>query len=480
VLASAALLATGMPASAQQASQPGPAIVADGLSQTGSVNLTVNKSTVITTRSPYKRVSIGQPDIADINTLAPTTILLTAKKAGTTQLILWDESDRSQVIDIFVEFDLKALQDQLKVMFPDSKLDAVAMGDSVALRGRVPNLTVAEQVVAMATPYAPKVMNLLEISGGQQVMLQVRFAEVSRGAISSLGIRTDFTEPGSTFGFINGPGGSPIGALGARQPVTIDANVNVYGAGNIGNFAFEGFISALKSNNLLRVLAEPNLTATSGEEASFLAGGEIPVPVPQSSGAGTTITIEYKQFGVRLNFVPVVLGNGRLKLKVAPEVSELDFSNAVTLSGTQIPALNKRNVTTTVELADGQTFAIAGLLNSRVQANHSSTPYLGDLPIIGALFRSVRYERRESELLLLVTPRVVAPMNPDQVTTVPGEKWRHPADHELFFGRDLGGEKYEAAPQRHPTTRPIVSAPAQFQGAYGFVADNEDTTAASE
>jgi pilus assembly protein CpaC len=262
--------------------------------------------------------------------------------------------------------------------------------------------------------------------------------------------------------------------------------------------SFEYFLSALKTNNLARVLAEPNVIVMSGQEANFLAGGEIPVPVPQSgSGGGTTITIEYKQFGVKLNVVPVALGSGRMRLKVAPEVSDLDFSNAVTLSGTQIPAITKRTVNTTIELGDGQTFAIAGLLNDRVQANRSSTPYLGELPILGALFRSVRYERKETELLVLVTPRLVAPLNPDQVPALPGEHWRHPKDGELYWLQDIGSDQpdpkktagpADASKRATPATATTPSAasgdggnaaPSRFLGDYGFAPSTQPAASSS-
>ena len=215
----------------------------------------------------------------------------------------------------------------------------------------------------------------------------------------------------------------------------------------IGNTAIDYFVNALRQNNLLRILAEPNLTAISGQEASFLAGGEFPIPVPQSgSGGATTITIEYKEFGVRLKFVPIVLGDGRIRMKMNPEVSDLDFSSPLTIQGSKIPIVNKRTVTTTVELADGQTFAIAGLLNNAVNATRDMTPVLGDLPVLGTLFRSTSYQREETELVVLVTPRLVEPMNPAQIPMLPGENWRNPKEADLFLNADIGGEAKKPAP----------------------------------
>jgi pilus assembly protein CpaC len=473
----------------EPATRPAANIVSEGVDANGHLKLAVNKTSVLTTRTHVSRISVGQPDIADVNLISATNILVTGKKMGTTQIILWDDSDRSQVIDVVVDFDLDVIRDQYKVMFPNAKIELAALNGALALRGHVADLKTAEQAVAIASPYTQKVLNFLEISGGQQVMLQVRFAEVSRTAISNLGFSAYGTDGTAKIGFLNGSAGSPIGALAGGQAFTLDSAITAFGAGQIGNTAFEAFLSALRTNNLLRVLAEPNLTTISGQEASFLAGGQIPVPVPQNSGGSTTVTIEYKEFGVQLKFVPVVLGDGRIRMQVAPEVSQLDYSHAVQLSGSTnpIPALTTRNVSTTVELNDGQSFAIAGLLQSSSQANAKSTPILGDLPVLGALFRSVQYQRDETELVVLITPRLVAPMDPDKVPTLPGEHWRNPTEADLFWNRDLGSEtpamhRKSMAPAAAPTTTAAGPAP-KFQGSYGFVPANsapaEDASAST-
>jgi len=442
-------------------------LIASGVNANGKLELMLNKTAVISTRAPYKRVSVGQPEIADVNPISPTNLLVTAKKAGTTQLIIWDDAERSQVIDVAVVHDLAQLEDQLKAMFPDTKVTVEGANGSVVLRGRVPKLAVAEQMAQLAKPYAlegAEVLNFLEISGGQQVMLMVKFAEVSRSVQNSLGVNLGFTDGGTILGTVNG--GAPAfnlatagasNALGVPQTTT---GSQLFGSVDLGGSTIVGFLNALRQNNLMRLLAEPNLIAASGEEASFLAGGEFPVPVPQSSsGGGTTITIEYREFGVRLNFTPVVLGNGRIRLKATPEVSDLDFSSPVVNAGFRIPIINKRRVQTTVELNEGQTFAIAGLLNNQVTASKDVTPLLGDLPIIGTLFRSVRFERKETELVVLVTPMLVEGMGPGEVPTLPGQNWRYPNEGELFWNRDLGGPK-EALPEN--------TTPPKFQGAYGF------------
>jgi pilus assembly protein CpaC len=415
-------------------------VVADGLGEDGKVILMVNKSQQITTRLPYKTVNVANPDIADVNQVNNSELLLTAKKPGNTQLIVWDVAGLSQTIDVTVMTDLQSLQAQLDRMFPGAGIQAANVNGSIALRGRVKNLEIAKQAEAVAAPYSDKVLNFLEICGGQQVMLKVRFAEVSRSASSQLGFNGFATNGSSAaFGTNQGAGATPIGAFAQGSgDFTLNPAVTLFGAGHAGNWAFESFVQALRQNNLLRILAEPNVIAISGEKASFLAGGEFPIPVPQSSGSGNTITIEFKKFGVKLNFEPTVLGDGKIRLKVEPEVSDLDYSKSVTFQGFTIPGIATRTLSTTIELNEGQSFAVAGLLNNRIVANKNVTPLLGDLPIVGALFRSVRYERSETELVVIVTPEIVAPLNPGQVGALPGEKWKDPTELQLFLVRNVG------------------------------------------
>jgi pilus assembly protein CpaC len=445
------------------------------------IKLKVNNTTVVKTTRAYKRVSIGQPDIADFNPIAPTSILLTAKKPGTTQLIMWDEQERSQLMDIVVSMDLEGLRDELKTAFPNAKIEVGHSNNTVILRGQVPDLDSADHAAQIAAPFAGKVVNMLEIAGGQQVMLQVRFAEISRSATHALGINGAFVD-GSFIGANNVAGLNPLssflpGSVGdtpanvgrSLREQGINPSVTLFGAGQIGSFYLQSFVEALRQNNLLRILAEPNLTAISGQEATFLAGGEFPIPVSQGSGTaggGAAITIEFREFGAKLRFVPIVLGDGRIRLKVAPEVSDLDFTTAVRFGGFVVPGLSQRKVTTTVELADGQSFAIAGLLNNNVTATKDVVPLLGDLPIVGPLFRSVRYQRKETELVVIVTPRLVSPLNPSQVGRLPGEKWRHPTEYELFFRQDVGGP--QADPKIGPDAKSSPRSAPLFYGTYGF------------
>jgi pilus assembly protein CpaC len=479
------------PAGASASSARANRLIADGVTDDGKINLTVNKTLVITTTQPYKQVSVGQADIADVNLISPTTILVTAKKQGSTQLMVWNDKDQSQVADIYVNMDVASLQGDLNAMFPGIAIKVTPMNGGIALQGQVPDLATAEKAQTIAAPYSQKVMNLLEVGGGQQVMLQVKFAEVSRRATNALGVNFAGTDGifsfGSNVGNVANSGFQDApGTAGALQTST-GTGVTLFGSGAMGNVAFRYFVNALRQNNLLRILAEPNLTAISGQEASFLAGGEFPIPVPQSGvGGGSTITIDYKEFGVRLKFVPIVLGDGRIRLKMSPEVSDLDFSSPLIIQGSNIPIVNKRTVTTTVELADGQTFAIAGLLNNNMAATRDVTPLLGDLPVLGQLFRSTRYTRQETELVVLVTPKLVEAMNPNQIPAVPGETWRHPKEADIFISGDIGSEQPARAPGAPGGAAAATGAqgaaagtPPKYRGAYGFTPPPRATTTGS-
>jgi pilus assembly protein CpaC len=463
----------------------GPGLIASGVGEDGTVRLGVNKSAVIVLNRPQKRISIGEPSVVDVNGVTPTRLLLTARKPGSTQVIVWDDQDRSQSIDVLVQTELGGFRQQVDRIFPGNKIEANVTEDAVILTGRVATLQQAEQAEALAAPYGKKIVNLLEVSGGQQVMLQVRLAEVSKTAIQQLGVNFGITDGTSRFGNniggIASHGNLPVG-LGTSVlsiPTTPGNAVTQFGVGQAGNTTFDYFIAALRENDLLRILAEPNLIAMSGQEASFLAGGEFPVPVPQSGTGNTvTITIEYKEFGVRLKFTPVVLGDGRIRLKLSPEVSDLDFSTAVNFSGFVVPGLTTRRVSSVVELADGESLSIAGLLNQNVTASKQVTPLLGDIPVLGVLFRSVRYQRKETELVVLVTPHLVSPLGPSDVPELPGEHWRHPTESDLFLFQDLGGPMRPTKMNKNGTTPEKTAAAPLFRGNYGFVPPSQPTVSA--
>ena len=452
------------PATPPSSADPNAPFISEDVAPASQLKLLVNKGVSLTTKSPFKRVYVGQPDVADANAIGQNRLLITGKKPGNTQVIVWDDTEKAQVLNVSVQIDIAGLKDTLKEQFPRMAIEAASVNGEIILRGKVPSVTDAEQVAAIAAPYAPKILNYLVVSGGQQVMLSVRFAEVSRTAVTGLGVNLYGTDGRSQFGTNVATGGGSIGsALNAKAP-TLSSGVTLFGSGQAGKIAFEYFIDALRNNNLLRTLAEPNLMAMSGQEASFLAGGSIPIPVSQGGSSGGAIAIEYREYGVKLKFTPVILGDGRIRLKVSPEVSDLDYGNSVTVLGTTVPGISQRKVTTTVELAEGQSFALAGLLNTSVAANKNVTPLLGDLPVIGPLFRTVRYQRKDTELVVLVTPYLVEPLNPDSLPRLPGEDWIMPSENEMFMNATLGGPKSKTA----PTTGNEKHAAPKFHGEFGF------------
>jgi pilus assembly protein CpaC len=437
----------------------------------GSITLQPGKAMKKHFDQRIKRANILAPDIADIVPLDPNELLLTAKKAGTTQLIIWDENNETQVFNVEVATPVAILQKRIEGLFPESKINVEDANGTITLTGQVHDLETARRVESIALPYAASthIVDLMEVGGGQQVMLKVKFAQVSKQAEQQLGFNFGGQNGSAIYGSNFGPNSLGIqpGGTGGPNLLLIPASAlatgTTFGTGQFANAAFAYFVEALENNSLLRTLDEPNLVTTSGQQATFLAGGQIPYPVPQTgAGGGSTITIAWQKYGVQLTFTPIVLGNGRIRLKVNPEVSDLDYGHELAVAGGDVPALTDQNVDTTVELAEGQTFALAGLLQNNITAQSQKFPFLGDIPIIGALFRTVTYQKDESELVVLVTPVLVHAMNPADVTPVPGEHWRDPNSLQLYFLGDLGGEVAPPPPARPDTT------PADFEGPAGF------------
>jgi pilus assembly protein CpaC len=382
------------------------------------VSLTAGRSTVVPTDFDVTRIAVTNPAVADAVVVSPREILVDGKGPGTVSLIVWGANRRTQY-DVVVEPAVSALQQQLQALFPSEAISVTTNEEAVTLSGHVSSnaimLRAAE--IAQATSSKSKVINLLQLPGGsvsQQVMLQVRFAEVNRTAALQLGA-SFFT-----------------GANGYKN-VVARTTTEQYSAPDLNNgqttfadylnlFLFStkynigGLVRALQQHWFFQSLAEPNLIAYNGQEASFLAGGEFPIPVVQ--GATGTVTVVFKEFGVRLNFTPTIAGD-TIRLKVRPEVSSLDFNNGITLSGFRIPALITRRAETDVELRDGQSFAIAGLLDNVSQTDKSAVPVLSSLPIIGNLFKSKADSAQRTELMVLITPRLVRPLDPDEVPTLP-------------------------------------------------------------
>lgn len=372
------------------------------------------------------RVDGFDPDVLDVKALTPYRVRIQAVTQGVTNLVLTDEDDNPYVVNVFIKGDARHLQAVLDNRFPDSAVEAYRVQDSVALTGWVSQPEHITQIMEIAEQFYPRVLNQMRVGGVQQVMLKVKIMEVQRTKLRRLGID-----------FINNP--NPGGSL-SNSPAQLfdidDMGVISETATTAfqlvsGGDTFSGFIEALKEEKLLKVLSEPSLLAMNGRPATLLAGGEFPVIVPQSLG---TVSIEWREFGVRMEAVPIILGNGMVRLEVMPEVTERDFANATTLVGTTIPALTTRRINTQAELGFGQTLMLAGLLSSRQNAETRKIPFLGELPWAGALFRKVQYDDVETELVILITPELVAPMSADQVPAGgPGTFTTFPTDRELYL-----------------------------------------------
>ena len=421
------------------------------------VDLTVGKSVIVGTPEPVKRVSLASPDLADAMVITPRQVYLTGKAPGTTNLTFWgSDNNVSAVIQLDISPDISRFKEALYRILPEEKeVQVTATHESITLSGNVSSTTSLSQVLALAESYFPKkVVNLMQVSGVHQVMLEVRVAEMSRSLLRRLGVNFNYlSSSGQNFGLSLLNNLTKLPAEGfPGNPVVVSDKINAI-------FRFVGqkatwtvFVDALKEEGLVKVLAEPTLITLSGKKANFLAGGEFPIPVPQSTSGGLTITIDYKPFGVGLNFTPTVLSGNKINMQVAPEVSELDFSNAVTITGYVVPSLTTRRVSTDIELADGQSFAIAGLLKSDVREIVSKFPLLGDIPILGVLFRSTSFQKNESELIIIVTPHLVKPMDLAK-QTLPTDQFIEPDDFEWYLLGKLEGEE-----KKKPAT-PATPAP---------------------
>jgi pilus assembly protein CpaC len=414
------LTLVGMMPGATQAQTPQPASPAVQLpGQIERVPLTAGRSTVLRTDFEIVRIAVTNPAVADAVVVQPREILVDGKSPGTVSLIVWSDTERKHY-DLVVEPAITTLQQQLRLLFPGEDVRVSATDEAIILSGSVSsnNVSLRAAEIAQATSSKVKVINMLQLPSGQesqQVMLQVRFAEVNRRALTEAGAnfivnRTDYS------------GRSTTQQFAAPEIDTEQGGVVLSDFLNLFFFNHqEGFgavIKALQSKGFFQSLAEPNLIAYNGEEASFLAGGEIPIPVVQGGGANSAVTVIYKEFGIKLNFRPVIAGD-IIRLRVSPEVSTLDFANGITLEGFRIPALSTRRAQTNVELRDGQSFAIAGLLDNLTQEDAAAIPFLSRLPIIGNLFKSKADRAERTELMVLITPRLVRALEPDEVPPLP-------------------------------------------------------------
>jgi len=445
-----------------------PAVESVETIQPKKLTLSVSKSIVVKSPGLVRRVSLAAPAIADILVLSSRQIYLTGKTPGITSVTLWNEADEiSTVFDLEVLPDINRLKEKLHEMFPqEENIMVTAIGSKITLSGTITSTINLSQVMELTRAYAAKkdgeyqIINFLSVGGAHQVMLEVRVSEMSRNLAKRLGINFSFiSESGRKFGISRI--GSLIGlGLGPTDPINILFNFTRHGDN------FLTFIDALKENGLLRILAEPTLMTYSGKTANFLVGGEFPVPVSQS-GDSNAITIEWKSFGVGLNFTPTVLNNEKINMLIEPEVSELDFGAGVLVQGTAVPGVAITRVSTTVELGDGQSFAIAGLLKDNFSQIVAETPVLGQVPILGTLFRSNQFLKNETELVIVVTPHLVKPLDMTQ-QTFPTDQYVEPNDLEFFLLGKLEGYSSPIIPGS--ATLPVVrNKEGGLEGNFGHI-----------
>lgn len=519
----AAILLLGAPA---QAAEP-VTLPASTASISSSVMVPLNRSALVTTAAPMAEVMIANPDIADVHTHNLSTLTIVGKKLGRTNVRVFDkQGNLIRELEITVGYDLPAMRRALKTFLPDEVIGVEMVNNSVALTGQVSNATVVDkamqiagefvhsqsagrpapsaadsavstlmaisqpgspsQPAASATPAASSgdgtVLNMLQVTSGQQVMLRVRVGEIQRSALKTLGIDLNAIARGaSNTGAFLGTGGgiaSLVAPTGDADPINPgvfllpggQTPTNTQGVfalrwqpDGVGGNTYAGLLKALEQDGLFKVLAEPNLVAISGEEAEFLSGGEIPIPVVgNGSGNNTNVTIEYKPFGVAVKFTPFVLTESRIRMIVQPEVSQISSSNAIQISGFSIPSIDTRRARTTVELAPGESFMIAGLINDQTRSTINQLPGVKELPVLGALFRSTEFQRNETELVIAVTPYVVDPVKSSDVK-LPTDNFRPASQMEMFFYGALGSMSGDS--------RRISQTPSMLEGPIGFMVD---------
>jgi pilus assembly protein CpaC len=424
LLATACLIAGAVPAAAQTQ------LVEIGENKVGAVRVTQGKSLTVQTTLGFVDLVVGDPEVADVMPLTDRTMYVLGKKLGTTNVAIYDPGKSLVgVIEVEVGYNTPRLAADVAQSFPGEHTRISSANGRTVLSGTMRDSVSAARAVSLAKQYGPEVLNDLKVKGPQQVMLEVRFVEASRNAGKEIGVNwqavgRNFGDPSrAALNFASQLGASTLGS-GATPFGTIIGRVLSSGV------QADVLIRALEDRGLVRRLAEPNLIALSGEKASFLAGGEFPIPV---AGSFQQITVEYKKFGVGLTFLPTVLANGVINLKIEPEVSHIDQTNSIRTGVVAIPAITVRRASTTIELRDGQSFAIAGLLQSVTTDTQQQLPWLADVPILGALFRSASFEKNETDLAIIVTPRLVKPAKPGQKLRSPLDDALPASDADLFL-----------------------------------------------
>lgn len=444
-------------------------VVRSGTSSTLAVPM--NRAVVVESDVPFAELSIANPSIADISSLSDRTIYVLGKSPGLTTLTLLDATGRLITnVDVRVAADVTEFKERLRQILPGEKIEVRTANDGIVLSGTVSSVARLQRALDLAARYAPdRVSNLMVVGGIQQVMLKVRFAEMQRTVSKSLSssLAINGTAIGGDLGLNGGSGttntsGAVSRSLGGKVPVA-NANSGAMTFGfNAGAVQVGILLEALESKGVVRTLAEPNLTTLSGQEAKFLAGGEYPVPVSQDNGS---VSVEFKPFGVELNFTPRVVDGDLINLELTAAVSALDTANGYSDGSFEIAAFRRRETSTTVELRDGESFAIAGLLQDDFQDSTGQIPWLGDLPVLGALFRSADYQRSQSELVIIITAHLVTPTR-GEAFALPTDRVRPPSEKDLFlFGRTTAGS-------RRPKGVAGEVAKQDFSGSYGYVMDD--------
>jgi pilus assembly protein CpaC len=430
----------------------------------------LNRAIVVESETPFAELSIANPGIADLSSLSDRTIYVLGKSPGTTTLTLFDAAGRLITnVEVQVTPDLSEFKERLRQILPGENIEVRSANDGIVLSGIVSSVQKLDRALELAQRYAPeRVSNLMSVGGIQQVMLKVRFAEMQRSVSKSLssslalsgGIGSDLGVRAGTGGLTTSGGGTD--ALAGTLPSTNTNTGAILFGFNAGSTQVGILLEALEQKGVVRFLAEPNLVALSGQEAKFLAGGEYPVPVAQ---ANDTTSIEFKPFGVELSFIPRVVDKELINLELKAAVSAIDQANGITLDGFTIAAFSRRETSTTVEMRDGESFAIAGLLQDDFTDSSSQLPWIGDVPVLGALFRSASYQRRQTELVIIISAHLVTPTR-GEALALPTDRIKPPTEKDLFlFGRTAAGT-------RTPKTGAAGEVAKQdFTGSYGYVLD---------
>ncbi len=429
---------------------------------TSNLSVSMSRAVVVESEVPFAELSIANPAIADFSTLSDRTIYVLGKAPGRTTLSLFDGTGQLITnIEVHVSTDISEFKERLRQILPGEQIEVRTANDGIVLSGTVSSAGRLDRALELAERYAPeRVSNLMSVSGKQQVMLKVRFAEMQRNVAKSLSAAlsvSNLTNSG-VFGAIQS--GNLI--ANSTPPITLQSSsqAGLFLGLDIGSTELGILLEAFEQKGIVRTLAEPNLTALSGQQAKFLAGGEFPIPVAQDND---TTSIEFKPFGVELNFIPRVLDENVINLEMAAAVSSIDTANSITTNGINVPAFRRRDTSTTVSLRDGESFAIAGLLQDDFRDNNSQVPWLGDIPVLGALFRSAEYNRSQTELVIIVSAHLVSPTR-GEALALPTDRVKLPTEADLFLnGRVARGVKQSGAVGE--------VAKQDFTGSYGYVMD---------